>query len=212
MNHLAHVLLAGPSVDHRLGAFLGDHVKGRLALAELPVERARGVLLHRRIDAWSDAHPAVVALRARCGPGWRRYSGVILDVLFDAMLVRHWSRFGPEPLERFAEGIDAMLAEHRDALPERLRLFSRWARRVRLWRRYDDRAMLEEIFERLAARHGRPGPLADGVRLLDAMEPGIEAAFGVLFPDLERRSRAFLASTASETPGAGAAPADRIGY
>lgn len=194
MNHLAHVLLAGPDPGYRLGAFLGDHVKGRHALAQLPARQADGVVLHRRIDAWSDGHPAVTSLRARCGPGWRRYSGVILDVLFDAMLVRHWSRFGPTPLPVFAAGIDAMLAEHRDALPERLRLFSLWARRVGLWQRYDDREMLDEIFRRLAARHGRRGPLADGTRLLDAMEPAIEAGFGALFPDLQRRARDFRAA------------------
>jgi acyl carrier protein phosphodiesterase len=206
------VLLAGEHPEHRLGAFLGDYVKGRTALAEMPAERARGVVLHRRIDRWSDTHPSVIALRAGCGPGWRRYSGVILDVLFDAMLVRHWSRFGPEPLDRFAEGIDAMLAERRAELPKRLQLFARWARRVGLWQRYDDRAMLREIFKRLAARHGRPDPLAKGVALLEAMEPRIEAAFEVLFPELERRSRAFLSSTGREPPGAGAAPADRIGF
>jgi acyl carrier protein phosphodiesterase len=210
MNHLAHVLLAGPDRDHRLGAFLGDHVKGRLALADLPAERTRGVLLHRRIDAWSDAHPAVVALRTNCAPGWRRYSGVILDVLFDAMLVRHWSRFAREPLPDFARGIDVMLAEHRAELPRRLRLFARWARRVGLWQRYDERRMLAEIFRRLARRHGRPSPLADGLALLDSMEAPIEAAFMALFPDLERRARAFRsASTGQVNRGA---VIDRVGY
>ena len=90
MNHLAHVVLAGPDTDDRLGAFLGDHIKGRTALETLPAGVARGVRLHRKIDTWSDAHPAVMELRARSGPAWRRHSGIILDVLFDAMLVRNW--------------------------------------------------------------------------------------------------------------------------
>ncbi len=200
MNHLAHALLAGPDPDHRLGAFLGDHVKGRRALAALPPGRAHGVLLHRRIDAWSDRHPAVVELRARCAPGWRRYSGVMLDVLFDAMLVRRWGEFAHQPLAEFAHGLDALLAAHRAELPVRLQRFATWAQAVALWQRYDDRAMLDEIFERLARRHGRREPLAHGARLLDTMEADIEAAFQRLFPELVRRSREFLARAAGRSP------------
>lgn len=191
MNHLAHVLLAGSDPDHRLGAFLGDHVKGRAALQALPAGVAHGVRLHRRIDAWSDTHPAVAALRARSGTRWRRYSGIVFDVLFDTMLVRHWDRFGNGDLHGFARGIDTLLAERRAELPRRLERFSHWARRARLWERYDDRAMLAGIFARIASRHGRASPLAGGLELLDGMGPEIEEAFLRMFPDLVDRARAF---------------------
>ena len=200
MNHLAHLLLAGPDPDHRLGALLADHVKGRLALQALPDGVRSGVVLHRRIDAWTDAHPTVVELRARTGPGWRRYSGVILDVLFDAMLVRNWSRYSAMPLPDFARSIDRMLLERQAELPLRLRRFSLWARQVGLWTRYDERAMLDDIFARLARRHGRPGPLANGTALLDRFGLDIERAFLELFPDLTERSARFRASQTDDAP------------
>ena len=192
MNHLAHVVLAGPDPDDRLGAFLGDHVKGIAPLNALPPGVARGVRLHRSIDSWSDSHPAVVELRARTGRDWRRYSGVILDVLFDAMLVRNWSCYQPEPLARFGRGIDDLLAERRAGLPPRLVQFSFWARQVGLWTRYDERAMLDDIFTRLARRHGRVSPLALGTQLLDRLEPEIEQTFHQLFPWLQLRAAEFL--------------------
>ncbi len=184
MNHLAHVVLAGTDDGLRLGAFLGDHVRGRQALATLPHSWADGVVLHRRIDTLSDAHPAVRALLKRLQPPWRRYGGVIFDVLFDHMLTRHWARFGQVPLERLAGEIDELLARSAPDLPDRLVLFSRWACERGLWMRYGDREMVDEIFRRLARRHGRPGPLADGIELLDAMEDDIERAFLEMFPDL----------------------------
>lgn len=198
MNHLAHVVLAGTRDGFRLGAFLGDHVKGRQALAGLPADWAAGVELHRRVDTLSDCHPAVIGLLERLDSPWRRYGGVIFDVLFDYMLTRHWSRFGPMPLEQLGDDIDRMLALHRASLPPRLVKFSLWAHNRGLWRRYDERAMLEEIFGLLARRHGRRWPLADGLRLLDDHEAAIEQAFLELFPDLQARiagERARLHST-----------------
>ncbi|MFN2334351.1 MAG: ACP phosphodiesterase, partial [Wenzhouxiangellaceae bacterium] len=155
MNHLAHIVLAGPDPDDRLGALLGDHVKGIAPVKALPPGLARGVRLHRKIDCWSDSHPAVIELRARSGRDWRRYSGVILDVLFDAMLVRNWPRYQSVPLARFGGDIDQLLAERRTSLPPRLVQFSLWANQVGLWTRYDERPMLDDIFTRLARRHGR---------------------------------------------------------
>lgn len=189
MNHLAHVVLAGPDEGFRMGAFLGDHVKGRLAQKDLPGDWAAGVALHRRIDTISDAHPAVMGLLERLETPWRRYGGVIFDVLFDAMLTRHWSRFGPDDLERLGGQIDEMLARHRARLPKRLVRFSVWARSRGLWQRYDERGMLEEIFDRMARRHGRSWPLSEGTQLLDAHEAAIERAFLDLFPDLLSRIR-----------------------
>lgn len=188
MNHLAHVVLAGPGSGMRLGAFLGDHIKGREALQELPDDWAAGVVLHRRIDSLADAHPAVTGLLEQLDPPWRRYGGVIFDVLFDHMLTRHWSRFGPIELPVLAGEIDALLARHRHRLPARLARFSRWAARRRVWCRYGERAMLEEIFTLIARRHGRAWPLAHGANLLDEYGEAIEAAFLELFPQLREQA------------------------
>jgi acyl carrier protein phosphodiesterase len=184
MNHLAHLVLAGPEEGHRLGALLGDHVKGRLALAEWPRTWADGIRLHRHIDSQCDRHPAVTGFLAEQRGPWRRYGGIILDVLFDAMLTRHWARFGPAPLAEFSQAVDALLVAKEDRLPPRLRLFAAWARQCSLWQRYDERAMLAEIFARIARRHGKPSPLGRGLELLDRDQARIERVFLELFVDL----------------------------
>ena len=155
MNHLAHLVLAGRDPDDRLGALLGDHVKGRLETSELSAGLVRGIRLHRRIDAWSDSDPAVTGLLARFRPPWRRYGGIVLDVLFDRELSRRWGEFGPQPRAEFGRAIDALLAERRADLPPRLARFADWAAAVGLWTRLDDRALLEQIFGLIARRHGR---------------------------------------------------------
>lgn len=194
MNHLAHLVLAGRHPDDRLGALLGDHLKGRAVLDTLRPSLARGVRLHRKIDAWSDADPAVRALIATFPPPWRRYGGIVLDVLFDRELSRRWAEFMPVSRRDHARETDALLARHRDEFPPRLKRFTRWAEQVGLWHRLDDRTLLAEIFVLIAARHGRPEPLARGLDLLDDYESEIEGAFDTLFPRLQVRAAAFLAA------------------
>lgn len=187
MNHLAHLVLAGPDEGLQLGAFLGDHVKGLKALEAMPPSWARGVRLHRYVDRQCDQHPALRDLLAGLEPPWRRYGGIIFDVLFDHLLTRHWDRFGPLPLAQLAARTDRLLARHRTHLPLRLQRFAVWARDQRLWQRYGDRALIAEILGLIAWRHGRPSPIADGLKLLDANEEAVEAAFLAVFSDLERQ-------------------------
>lgn len=199
MNHLAHLVLAGTHPDHRLGALLGDHLKGRSVLETLRPSLATGVRLHRRIDGWSDSDPAVRGLVASFEPPWRRYGGIVLDVLFDRELSRRWEEFMPMSRRDYGQETDALFAAHRDEFPPRLARFTRWAASVGLWHRLDDRTLLAEIFHLIAARHGRTEPLARGLELLDGREMEIEAAFDALFPRLQAKAAAFLAG--GEAPG-----------
>lgn len=191
MNHLAHLLLAGPEDGDRLGALLGDHVKGRHALEGLPAPVADGVRLHRFIDGFTDSHPASVELLTSLQPPFRRYGGVILDILFDHMLDRYWARFSDIPLDAFADDVNTLFARHRNLLPPRLRRFLAWARAVELWTRYGETEMLGEIFTRIAARHGRPSPLGRGLEILHERDADIEAAFLEMFPELAAEAAAF---------------------
>ena len=51
MNFLAHLQLAGADENLRMGAMLGDFVRGRAALEAFKPEVQTGILLHRRIDS-----------------------------------------------------------------------------------------------------------------------------------------------------------------
>ncbi len=197
MNHLAHLVLAGDDEGLRLGALLGDHVKGRLDRLTLPADQIVGIDLHRRIDSASDRHPAVRDLVTSLQPPWRRYGGIILDVLFDHMLARHWSKFAAGSMDEFGAEIDALLAAWSGELPPRLERFSRWAAATGLWGRYGERGMLAEIFTLIARRHGRTSPLADGLVILDRHDLAIEQAFLALMPDLLELSRRFRYSMIS---------------
>lgn len=118
MNHLAHALLADDGDPESLiGNIAGDYIKGPLAQHALAPGVARGVRHHRRVDAFTDAHPVTTGLRAAFPAGRRRFAGIALDVSFDHFLARHWHRFSALPRETFIVGVYAQLERHRAQLP-----------------------------------------------------------------------------------------------
>ena len=55
MNYLAHVYLSGSDEFLCIGNFIGDHVKGK-AYFDYPETIQNGILLHRKIDYFTDQH------------------------------------------------------------------------------------------------------------------------------------------------------------
>jgi len=109
MNFLAHLWLSDQARLPLAGAILGDTVRGALP-PDMPEPLARSVRLHRRVDAETDRHPRVAAARSRFVPGARRYSGILIDVLFDHVLAQDWRGYSDESLAAFTDRAAAAVA------------------------------------------------------------------------------------------------------
>ncbi len=122
MNFLAHLYLSGDNVDVRLGNFIGDHVKGSL-LGRYPDGVQKGIFLHRAIDFYTDTHPATFEVRQLFREGYRKYSGVVVDVFFDHFLARYWGTFSPYPLKGFTRKFYYQMVLRYRELPKTIRNF-----------------------------------------------------------------------------------------
>ena len=120
MNYLAHLLLAEPTDDSRLGGLIGDFMRGH-ELVEFAPGVQDGILRHRRIDRVTDAHPVFRRSRQRLGSTLRRYSGVVIDVAYDHFLAVSWDRWHGDALGDFARACYRLLERRRAELPPRLR-------------------------------------------------------------------------------------------
>ncbi|MEX0960001.1 MAG: ACP phosphodiesterase [Burkholderiales bacterium] len=119
MNYLGHLYLSPPGEDALLGSLLGDFVKGPLD-DRYPEAVTRAIALHRRLDSFTDAHPAVHASKARVSASRRRYAGIMIDVFYDHFLARHWAEYHSEPLADFSRRVYRILDCRHHELPERL--------------------------------------------------------------------------------------------
>ena len=82
MNFLAHVYLSGKNVPLAVGNLIADRVKGN-TLDGFPPVIQKGILLHRKIDHFTDHHENFKACVQLLFPVYRHYSRVIVDMYFD---------------------------------------------------------------------------------------------------------------------------------
>jgi len=185
VNYLAHLYLARQSPAAMLGALLGDFVFGLAALDAWEPEVRREILLHRRIDRYTDTHPQVAAARAMFGEGRRRYAGIALDVYYDHLLARDWARHCEVPLHDFAAAFYRYLLQRLDALPPRLRAIAPRIAAHDWLGSYRERASVDLAVTRIATRLSRNGErLVQCLDDLRAHEGDIAAGFQAFFPQL----------------------------
>ena len=191
MNYLAHAWLARHSDEAMLGAILGDFVFGQSTLQDWPVSIRSEIVRHRRIDRYTDDHPAVVAARGLFdAAGLRRYAGIVLDVYFDHCLARDWLRWNDVSLATFTSRVYRVLHEHRDELPPRLQaVVPRMAAHDWLGS-YRERGNVDAAVRGIATRLSRNGDkLVACLDVLRANEARVDAAFDAFFPDLVDAAR-----------------------
>lgn len=89
MNYLAHLALSHDNSSVMLGNFIGDFVKGSNYSRYSPKVRA-GILLHRKIDDFTDNHPIVHETNLFLKDAYGRYAGIITDMYYDHFLANNW--------------------------------------------------------------------------------------------------------------------------
>jgi acyl carrier protein phosphodiesterase len=97
---LAHLLLADPDPETRVGSVAADFLK-RSEYDTLSAGIRRGIAQHQRVDTVTDTHPIVQRSLRRLDDRWGWFKGILIDVYFDFVLARHWSLFSDLSLGQF---------------------------------------------------------------------------------------------------------------
>ena len=100
MNFLAHIYLSGSNDNIAIGNFISDSIRGN-KYKTFPKEIQKGILLHREIDTFTDAHPIFRQSTKRLHKNYSHYSGVIVDIFYDHYLAKNWSKYSDIPLEEY---------------------------------------------------------------------------------------------------------------
>lgn len=177
MNHLAHLFLARNTPESMIGNLAGDFVKGPVHGTDAV---SQGIRHHRRVDAFTDAHPAVAAFRRVLIPDHGHYARIISDVFFDHFLASDFTRYSDETLERFLERAFAAMDGH--PLPGRLAAVYP---RMKDWMlSYREIESIEIALTHLSQRLSRRPHLESATHHLIDSRAELERRFHDFFPDV----------------------------
>lgn len=151
MNFLSHLFLSGNSEGLRIGNFIADSVKGSDYNSYSP-EIREGILLHRRIDTFTDTHPVVEKSKRRLYAGYHKYAAVIVDVYYDHYLAANWKDYSAVPLHDYAQEIYRLVEKYRNVLPPKSARFSEYMIRYNILEAYAQLEGIGRVLQGMASR------------------------------------------------------------
>ncbi len=191
MNWLAHAFLSKRNIEFRVGNILPDLVSIS-EVKKFPSAYQEGVICHRAIDRFTDAHSIVKGGISRMPPEYRRYGGVLTDVFYDHFLARYWPRFSAERLDGFSQRFYDDLLFVKDELPRDI--FAHFQRILtnRIFESYQDVAGVELALQRIDGRLKRPANLGAAVAILSENYELFESEFTEFFAELQQHIKPYV--------------------
>ena len=183
MNYLAHLYLSGDSDEIKLGNFIGDFVKGNRH-NKYPDQVAYGIILHRRIDSFTDQHADVGECIKLLRPGYGRYSGIVTDVFFDHFLASNWSEYSPHLLRNFAKNAHAIFLSNFFLLPLKVKQFLPFLIQHKRLESYSKRENLLNVFEIMSRHTSLPANSDWAMQMLNQEYDQFEALFRSFFAEM----------------------------
>ena len=183
MNFLAHLFLAGPDAESLLGNLAGDFVKGPLH-DRYPPAMAAGITMHRKIDEFTDTHPAVAAFRRVVAAEQGHYARVICDVFFDYFLSCDWDDYTSESRDDFLRRVYRTLDPFVDEMPGRLHYVYPLMRDEGWLESYEEIHGIEMALRGLSRRFTRRVRLDAAVHFLRDARGALHLRFRQFFPDV----------------------------
>ena len=121
MNFLAHLFLADDSPDSLIGNILADFVDNDFQ-SKYDKEICKGILLHRKIDKFTDSHEVFLRSQHRLNGDFHLLKGIIIDIFYDHFLAKNWKHYSDLPLEAFCQKVYGILRKYVSIIPLRMQL------------------------------------------------------------------------------------------
>lgn len=183
MNFLAHIYLSGNSDLVKIGNFMADGIRGK-QFENYPQQIQEGILLHRAIDTFTDAHPIFRESTKKLHPRYHHYAGVIVDVLYDHFLAKNWNTYSAEDLEDYIERFYQSLKENYAVLSPRTTSFMAVMFRENWLLRYKTIEGIEHILTQMDRRTKNVSQMRFATEELQKYYTEFENEFTLFFEEL----------------------------
>lgn len=183
MNYLAHIYLSGDSEEIKVGNFIGDFVKGNQH-QQFPEQVAYGIILHRRIDSFTDHHAIVRECIHLLRPGYGKYAGIVTDIFFDHFLASNWKDYSLDSLNHFTKNAHAIFLSNFKLLPFRVKQFLPFLIYHKRLESYAKRENIFTVLEIMSHRTSLPANSNWAMQILNQEYDQFEVLFRSFFSEL----------------------------
>jgi acyl carrier protein phosphodiesterase len=183
MNFLAHIYLSGNNDLMKIGNFMADGIRGNDYL-EYPEEIQKGIILHRAIDTFTDAHPIWRQSKHRLHERYGHYSGVIIDILYDHFLAKNWNQYTDEDLEDYVERFYQSLKDNYEILSPKTKKLMPYMIESNWLVSYASIAGIERILFQMDYRTKHRVHMQNAIQELQEFYTEFEEEFTLFFKDL----------------------------
>ncbi len=184
MNYLAHSYLSYQKTDLIIGNFIADSIQGN-RFEGLTEGIIKGITLHRKIDTFTDAHPVFLTSKHRFSKDFDKYSGVLMDIIYDHYLAKNFDQYSPLSLQEHANGIYEILKTNHDFLPEHAKRFYGYMTERNILFHYSSIEGIQTVLTHLSDRIRNRFELQLAIPILEANYQEIEEEFFIFFDDLQ---------------------------
>ncbi|MGB5942618.1 MAG: acyl carrier protein phosphodiesterase [Leeuwenhoekiella sp.] len=197
MNYLAHIYLSGENDLVTLGNFMADGIKGKDFL-NFQRDIQIGILLHRNIDTFTDAHATVRKSTKRLHAKYGHYSGIIVDILYDHFLAKNWNSYHHLPLADYVENFYQMLTVNQEHLTPGIKRMVPFMIRENWLLSYAEMSGIATVLHNMNRRTKYKSGMNNATEELELYYESFEAEFKLFFRELKEFSVFRLGEIPSE--------------
>ena len=184
MNFLAHIYLSGDNDLVKIGNFMADNIPGN-KYDHFPQDVQNGIMLHRAIDSYTDAHPVFRQGTKRLHPVYHHYAGVIMDMFYDHFLAKNWQDYHRLPLTEYATQFYKLLEDNQNILTAKTKNMMPYLITHDWLNAYADTEGMRRILTQMDNRTKNKSGMRNAVNELLQHYDTFEAEFREFFKDLQ---------------------------
>lgn len=183
MNYLAHAFLSNNNEDLLVGNFIADHLRGN-DFKNYPQEIVEGILLHRRIDSFTDAHEEFKKSKRFFYKDFEKYSGILIDIYFDHLLAKNFEIHSGVTLSDFSKNVYQVYANHQELLPKNSSGFLEYVIKNNIYTAYSDIKGIQRVLYHLSHHIKHQVQLDASIPIFIEKEKELQVNFDIFFKDI----------------------------
>lgn len=184
MNYLAHTYFSHKNEGLLIGNMIGDFVKGK-QLLQYSESIQKGIVLHRRIDTYTDTHPVILEAKKVFRSAVGRYDGAFLDIAYDYFLANAPYILSEPEWKQMAAQTYSSIESHLPQLPFHFQRMFSYMKKGNWLYNYRYTWQIKQSFDGLIQRAQYLDKTADPFTCFEESFSNLGKSFVAFFPDLE---------------------------